>query len=86
MTSYQGKIMETLKQNELKELITQPIKKDWLNPKEVNLEFGLSVSSLAKFRMERKYLKFSKVGKYIKYKREDIEAFLESNIINVEVA
>jgi len=61
---------------------TQHIKKEWLNPKEVNNEFGLSVSTLAKWRMENKYLSFSKVGKYIKYKRADIEAFLNANIIN----
>ena len=61
---------------------TQHIKKEWLNPKEVNNEFGLSVSTLAKWRMEKKYLSFSKVGKYIKYKRADIEAFLNANIIN----
>jgi hypothetical protein len=61
------------------------IKKDWLNPKEVNKEFGLSVSSLAKWRMSKKFLKFSKIGKFIKYQREDIEAFFNNNIVNVEV-
>lgn len=69
------------KQNELKEMISQPIQREWLNPKEVNQEFGLSVSTLAKWRMDNKYLQFSKVGKYIKYKRSDINAFLNDNIV-----
>jgi len=58
------------------------IKKEWLNPKEVSSEFGLSISTLAKWRMENKYLSFSKIGKYIKYKRADIEAFLNENVID----
>ena len=60
------------------------ILKDWLNPKEVNKEFGLSVSTLAKWRMENKFLPFSKIGKYIKYKRADIEAFLNDNLVEVQ--
>lgn len=62
---------------------TLQIKKEWLNPKEVNIDFGISVSTLAKWRMENKYLTFSKVGKYIKYKRTDIEAFLNDNLVEV---
>lgn len=75
--------METSTQNELRESITQPIKKEWLNPKEVNSDYGISVSTLAKWRMDNKYLPFSKVGKYIKYKRADIEAFLNDNLVEV---
>jgi len=65
------------KENEIK------ILKEWLNPQEVNKSYGLSVSTLAKWRMDNKYLKFSKIGKYIKYKRADIETFLNSNIVEV---
>ena len=57
------------------------VNKDWLNPKEVKDIYGLSTSTLAKWRMENKYLSFSKVGKYIKYKRRDIENFLIKNIV-----
>lgn len=57
--------------------------KDWLNPKEVNREFGFSISTLAKWRMDNKNLSFSKIGKYIKYKRADIQAFLNSNMVEV---
>ena len=57
--------------------------KQWINPKEVNDDYGLSVSTLAKWRMDRKHLPFSKVGKYIKYKRADVEAFLDSHRVEV---
>ena len=58
-------------------------KKEWLNPREVNKEFGFSTSTLAKWRMDNLNLVFSKMGKYIRYKRSDIEAFLESNKVEV---
>lgn len=58
--------------------------KDWLSPKEIYTHYGMSVSTLAKWRMDRKHLPFTKVGKYIKYKRADIEAFLNSNIVEVD--
>ena len=57
--------------------------KEWLNPSEVNKEFGFSTSTLAKWRMVNLNLSFSKIGKYIKYKRSDIEAFIESNKVEV---
>jgi len=57
--------------------------KEWLSPKEVHKEFGLSVSTLAKWRMNNTYLNYTKIGKYIKYKRGDVVEFLESH--NVEV-
>ena len=77
----------TTTQNTAVEAIKAPIQKEWINPNEVSKEFGFSVSTLAKWRMDNKYLPFSKIGKYIKYKRSDIEAFLNSNIVkSVEVA
>lgn len=56
------------------------VNKEWLNPKEVFSEYGFSVSTLAKWRMDNLNLPYSKMGKYIKYKRSDVEAFLNSNI------
>lgn len=55
--------------------------REWLNPKEVEAEFGLSKSTTAKWRMSNKHLQFSKIGKYIKYKRSDIVKFLEAHTI-----
>lgn len=57
------------------------INKEWLNPKEVFSEYGFSVSTLAKWRMDNLNLAYSKMGKYIKYKRSDIEAFLNASRI-----
>ncbi|KLE00919.1 hypothetical protein [Aliarcobacter butzleri] len=59
------------------------IKKDWLNPLDVEMEYSISKSTLAKWRMINKNLPYSKVGKYIKYKRSDIEIFLNNNIVEV---
>lgn len=70
-------------EQEAKETLLAAGQKEWLNPREVNREYGLSVSNLAKWRMQKLNLVFSKVGKYIKYKRSDIEAFLESNKVEV---
>lgn len=72
-------------QNKAIEAITATIQKEWLTPKEVSIAYSMSISTLAKFRMDRKHLAFSKIGKYIKYRRSDIEAFLNSNIIDVAV-
>lgn len=74
--------METSKTQAI-EVIKAPIKKEWLSPKETHQEFGFSPSTLAKWRMKNLHLKFSKMGKYIKYKRSDIETFLNSNIVEV---
>jgi hypothetical protein len=57
--------------------------KEYLNPHELSQEFGFSVSTLAKWRMTNKHLPFSKIGKYIKYKRSDIVDFLEANSVKV---
>lgn len=57
--------------------------KEWLSPQDVKSEFGFSTSTLAKWRMDRKGLKYSKIGKYIRYKRSDIEAFIESMTVEV---
>lgn len=59
------------------------IHKEFLTPKEVHKEFGFSTSTLAKWRMNNINLTFSKIGKYIRYKRADIEDFIESNKIEV---
>ena len=54
-----------------------------MTPQEVSDEFGFSTSTMAKWRMNRKNLSFSKFGKYIRYKRSDVIELLNSNIIDV---
>lgn len=70
-------------QKEAKDILLATGQKEWLSPQEVHSEFGFSTSTLAKWRMYNLNLIFSKVGKYIRYKRSDIEAFLESNKVEV---
>ena len=71
----------TTTQKEAKEVITDPIQKEWINPNQAHQEFGFSVSTLAKWRMKNLHLNYTKIGKYIKYKRSDIIEFLEAHKI-----
>ncbi len=57
--------------------------KEWLNPREVSKEFGFSTSTLAKWRMNNLNIPYHKIGKYIRYKRSDIESFIEDHKIEV---
>ena len=52
------------------------IQKEWLTPKELEYEYGFSVSRQAKLRMEGK-IPYSKIGKYIRYSRTAINQWLE---------
>lgn len=66
----------TPKQSYIMELL-----KEWLSPQKVSKELGVSISTLSRWRRERLHLPYHKMGKYIKYRRSDITAFLESNKI-----
>ncbi len=52
------------------------LQKRWLSPTELEDEFGFSKSTQAKYRMDRK-IPFSKLGKYIRYDRNEIDVWLE---------
>ena len=56
--------------------------KQWLTPKELQSEYGFSISTQAKYRMDRK-IPFSKIGKYIRYSRAGINEWLDSNRVEV---
>lgn len=56
--------------------------KRWLNPKELFEEFGFTVNNQARLRMERK-IPFSKVGKYIRYDRLEIDKWLSDNTVEI---
>lgn len=60
-----------------------PITEEWINSTETSKRYGFSKSTLAKWRMNKKNLAFAKCGNYVKYKVSDIEAFLESSIVEV---
>jgi len=54
----------------------------WLTPEELYREYGFSLSTQAKYRQKRK-IPFAKVGRYIRYNREAIDKWLESNSMEV---
>jgi len=56
---------------------------EWLNPQDVSDRYGISTSTLAKWRMSRKNLPFFKDGRYVKYRVSDIEVYLKSNVVEV---
>ena len=56
--------------------------KEWLTPRELEQEFSFSQSTQAKHRMGRK-IPFSKIGKYIRYNRTEINKWLNDNRIEV---
>ena len=51
---------------------------DWLDPRGLHNAYGFSTSRQATLRSEGK-IPFHKVGRYIRYKREDIDAWLDSH-------
>jgi len=57
--------------------------KRWISPIEFSEEFGISTSTQAKMRMSShpSTLPFSKVGKFVRYDRIKIDAWLEEHSI-----
>jgi len=55
--------------------------KRWLNPSELEAEYGFSKSTQSKMRMQssRSNIPFSKIGKYIRYDRVAINVWLEEH-------
>ena len=60
----------------------ETLKKRWLNPEELDAEYGIRPSNQAKLRMQRK-IPFSKIGGYVKYDRFEIDKWLESHSVQV---
>jgi hypothetical protein len=56
--------------------------KIYLNPKELKKVYNFSIDNQAKLRMDRK-IPFSKIGRYIRYNRKDIENWIENNKIEM---
>jgi hypothetical protein len=54
--------------------------KQWLNPEELAEEFGISIPSQNRYRADRK-IPFSKVGRFIRYSRDDINTWLKNHTI-----
>lgn len=60
--------------------------KRWLTPQELEKEYGFNKSSQAKMRMfsNSSNLPFSKVGKFIRYDRIEIDMWLEEHRVQGE--
>lgn len=52
--------------------------KRWLTPKDLEIEQKIMTSTQAKYRMKR-LIPFSKIGKFIRYDRYEIDKWLENN-------
>lgn len=63
------------------ESIINIVKKRWLNPSELELEYGFSKSTQSKMRMASSHsnIPFSKIGKYIRYDRASIDKWIEEH-------
>jgi excisionase family DNA binding protein len=57
-----------------------------LDPKEVSSLTGLSIETLAQWRSQKKHIAYLKVGRLIRYTREDIEAYLGRCRVSVKEA
>ena len=55
-------------------------RKLWLTPKELHEEFNIPLSSQSKMRMKKR-IPYHKIGNYVRYKRVDIDNWLESGKI-----
>jgi predicted DNA-binding transcriptional regulator AlpA len=52
--------------------------KQWLTPKEAVKEYGIGLSTWAKYRLRGRGPAFAKLGEKVLYNRADIEAWLKS--------
>lgn len=61
--------------------MSKELLKRWLNPMDLENEYGFSKSSQAKMRMvsSKSTLPYSKIGSYIRYDRELIDTWLENH-------
>ena len=54
--------------------------KRWLTPKELYEECQITINNQAKMRMDRR-IPFSKIGKYVRYDRIEIDKWLENHAV-----
>lgn len=73
--------MEDIIMSQTINLGVQQSTKRWLNPSELESEYGFSKSTQAKMRMAHNSstIPFSKVGKFIRYDRHEIDKWLEEH-------
>ena len=54
--------------------------KTWIDPEGLFEEFGISIPTQNRYRKERK-IPFSKVSRFIRYNRDDINTWLKNHTI-----
>ena len=72
-----------MSKEQYQELIDTVLKtqKQWLNADELEAEFGILKSTQAKMRMA-KTLPYHKIGKYVRYSRQDInKMFTDAKVV-----
>ena len=62
--------------------ITPKSTSEWFDPQGLQNEYGFAKSTQAKYRMENK-IPFCKVGKFIRYNRAEINAWIASHKMGV---
>jgi hypothetical protein len=58
--------------------------KNYINPVEFKKIYGFGLDNQAKMRMNRK-IPFSKLGRYVRYNRQEIDNWIENNKIEMEL-
>ncbi len=54
--------------------------KDWISPKEMAAEFGITITTQNRLRMQKK-IPYSKIGRTVKYSRSKINTWFEDHTI-----
>ncbi len=63
--------------------MTQSTLNEWLSPSRLETEYEIKKSTQAKYRMENK-IPFCKIGKFIRYNRAEINAWIASHKMGAE--
>lgn len=62
--------------------MAENIHNEWLSPSGLEAEYEIRKSTQAKYRMENK-IPFCKIGKFIRYNRAEINAWIASHKMGV---
>jgi len=63
----------------------QPLESDLLPPPEVAHLLGVTTGTLEVWRCTRRYpLRYTKIGRLVKYKRGDVQAFIDSRLVGAD--
>jgi predicted DNA-binding transcriptional regulator AlpA len=57
------------------------VNREVLNEREVWEEYGFTIPFLRRARRERRGPRFMKVGKMVRYRRADVEAYLSAHVV-----